>query len=90
VRPERFRFEYDDPTPEKPYIVWANAGVIRTWWYVKPGEERQPSLSDAIAGATGVSGGSAHTIPTLLLPDRIGGSHYRPEAVARRSGGADT
>ena len=26
-----------------------------------------------IAGATGVSGGSAHTIPTLLLPDQIGG-----------------
>jgi outer membrane lipoprotein-sorting protein len=73
VRPERFRFEYDDPTPEKPYIVWANADAVLTWWYVKPGADRQPSLSDAIASATGVSGGSAHTIPALLLPDRIGG-----------------
>ena len=73
VRPERFRFEYDDSTPEKPYIVWANAEAVRTWWYVKPGAEAQPSLSDALAGATGVSSGSAHTIPALLLPDRIGG-----------------
>ncbi len=31
------------------------------------------SLSTAVAGATGVSGGSAHAIPVLLMPDRIGG-----------------
>ncbi len=74
VRPGQFRFEYDDSDPEKPYIVWAKAGEVRTWWYIKPGVESQPSLDDGIAGATGVSGGSAHTIPALLLPDRLTGA----------------
>jgi outer membrane lipoprotein-sorting protein len=73
VRPDQFRFEYDDPDPEKPYVVWAKAGEVRTWWYIKPGEQNPPSLGRGIAGATGVSSGSAHTIPNLLLPDQIGG-----------------
>jgi outer membrane lipoprotein-sorting protein len=73
VRPDRFRFEYDDTTPEKPYIIWAKAGDVRTWWHVKPGEETQTSLEMAVAGATGVSSGSAHTIPALLLPQKVGG-----------------
>jgi outer membrane lipoprotein-sorting protein len=73
VRPNEFRFEYDDPDPEKPYIVWAKGDEVRTWWYVKPGVQNPSSLELGIAGATGVSGGSAHTIPNLLLPDQIGG-----------------
>jgi len=73
VRPDQFRFEYDDATPEKPFIVWAKAGEVRTWWYIKQGVKRQRSLEEGIAGATGVSGGAAHTIPTLLLPAQIGG-----------------
>ena len=74
VRPDQFRFEYDDGTPEKPYIVWAKGGEVRTWWYIKPGVEKLPSLDLGIAGATGVSSGSAHTIPSLLLPDQITGA----------------
>ena len=31
VRPDQFRFEFDDATPDKPYIVWAKAGEVRTW-----------------------------------------------------------
>jgi outer membrane lipoprotein-sorting protein len=73
VRPDKFRFQYDDRDPEKPYIVWANGDEVRTWWYVKPGVQNPSSLGLGIAGATGVSGGSAHTIPNLLLPDQIGG-----------------
>jgi outer membrane lipoprotein-sorting protein len=73
VRPDQFRFEYDDPTPEKPYIVWARAGEVHKWWYIEPGVQNPPSLGRGIAGATGVSGGSAHTIPSLLLSDEIGG-----------------
>ena len=41
--------------------------------HIKAGVQSQPSLGNGIAGATGVSGGSAHTIPALLLPDQIGG-----------------
>ena len=73
MRPDQFRFEYDDPDPEKPYIVWAKGDEVRTWWYARPGVQNPPTLGRGIAGATGVSGGSAHTIPTLLLPDQIGG-----------------
>jgi outer membrane lipoprotein-sorting protein len=74
VRPDQFRFEHDDGTPEKPYIVWAKGSEVRTWWYIKPGVEKPSSLDEGIAGATGVSSGSAHTIPMLLLPDRLTGA----------------
>jgi hypothetical protein len=74
VRPDQFRFEYDDPTPDKAYIVWANADEVRTWWYIKPGVKKPSSLGNGLAGATGVSSGSAHTIPVLLLPDRLTGA----------------
>jgi outer membrane lipoprotein-sorting protein len=74
VRPDQFRFEYDNPTPEKPYIIWAKGGEVRRWWYIKPGVEKLPSLALGVAGATGVSSGSAHTIPALLLPDQITGA----------------
>ena len=63
VRPDQFRFEYDDLTPEKPYIVWAKGSEVRKWWYIKPGEEKLRSLGHGLSGATGVSSGSAHTIP---------------------------
>ena len=76
VRGATFRFEYsdvDEGEVGKPYIVWADAHSTRSWWHVKPGVKTELSLSMALAGATGVSGGSAHTIPRLLLPDAIGG-----------------
>ncbi len=37
-----------------------------------PGVESPGSLGRALAGATGVSGGSAHTVPALLMPDLVG------------------
>ena len=36
--------------------------------------ETPRSLDFGVAGATGVSSGSAHTIPALLLPDQITGA----------------
>lgn len=73
VRPDRFRFEYDDPTPEQRYVIWASGDEVRTWWHLKPGVEKPASLDEALAGATGVSSGSAHTVPALLLPVQVGG-----------------
>jgi hypothetical protein len=35
---------------------------------------RKNSLAEALDGATGVSGGSARTIPALLMPDLVGPS----------------
>jgi len=75
VRPGRFRFEYQEGNimNRKRYIVWRDGQDVRTWWDVTPGVERQPNLGLAIAGATGVSSGSAHTIPALLLPWEVRG-----------------
>ena len=75
VRPDRFRYEYRDNSHTNPnsYIVWRKAQEVQTWWFINSVVEKQESLDMALAGATGVSGGSAHTIPALLLPNEIGG-----------------
>ncbi|HEY0073657.1 MAG TPA: hypothetical protein VGB77_06105 [Abditibacteriaceae bacterium] len=78
VRPSNFRFEFRDRHSEEEewqrYMVWTDGISVKTWWTVRPGVEIKPSLSRAIAGATGVSSGSAHNIPKLLMPDEITGS----------------
>lgn len=88
IRPDRFRFEYyekDCINEEKDlYIVWRKGNEIRTWWDIKPGTENPPSLDLAVAGATGVSDCSAHTIPALLLPDEISGRRLTDITEASR------
>jgi len=72
VRGGSFRFEYSDldgHAAHKPYIIASDGKTVRSWWHVKPGVETAASLGMAIAGATGVSSGSAHHIPRLLLPE---------------------
>jgi len=78
VRPDQFRFEYSSKFTgpgEKPlrHIVWAKGDDVRTWWDIQPGNKKEVSLGMAVAGATGVSGGSAHMIPMLLMPKEIEG-----------------
>jgi len=78
VRPDRFRFEYGDSLIGMAddwyrYIICAEGDNVRTWWDIKPGIKDNLSLELAIAGATGISGGSAQVVPVLLLPDKIGG-----------------
>lgn len=81
-RPEAFRFEYraklGDPTNPSPgfedrMIVHRDKSGVHTWWSIEGGSESPKSLSLALAGATGVSSGTAHTIPVLLMPLEIGG-----------------
>lgn len=72
VRPDRFYFEFTKrevgPRSEwNRYVVWANHEVIRSWWSMGNRTEEFESLSMAIAGPTGISGGTAHSIPSLLL-----------------------
>ncbi|MCP5348332.1 MAG: hypothetical protein H7A04_15860 [Pseudomonadales bacterium] len=43
------------------------------YFYARPEDRYLESLNRGIAGAIGVSGGSAHAIPALLLPNLIGG-----------------
>ena len=78
VRPARFRFEFrsaflpfDDHW--RRYLVWADGAKTRTWWDVRPGIVESPSLELALAGATGVSRGSAQRVPAMLMPDRVWG-----------------
>jgi RNA polymerase sigma factor (sigma-70 family) len=76
VRPDRFRFEFweQNSAKRKPYIVWANGSDVRTWWAVPSSHTGQlTTLSRGLAGGTGISGGSAHTVPALLLPDQVNG-----------------
>lgn len=77
VRPTDFRFEFRDRTGDGEddwtrYIVWRSPKAVKTWWTIDPGVETVENLSMAIAGATGVSGGSAFVIPSLLLPEMSG------------------
>jgi outer membrane lipoprotein-sorting protein len=74
VRSGRFRFEYKEKRENQDYryLVWANGKDVRTWWDVTPGIKRLDSLGFALAGVTGVSGGSARRIPALLISEPIG------------------
>jgi hypothetical protein len=76
VRPDRFRFEYQETGffgAKRRYIVSRVGSKVQTWWDVRPGIEAPESLNSALGAATGVSGGSAHTIPVLLLPGEVEG-----------------
>ncbi len=91
VRPDRFRFEYKETqsSVEYRYIIWRNGAEVQSWWDVSPGIKTEESLDMAIAGATGVSSGSAHIIPALLLPDEISGRQLTDITEAQRIGDTD-
>ncbi|GAB2845910.1 hypothetical protein GCM10027277_12640 [Pseudoduganella ginsengisoli] len=82
VRPDLFRFEWTTHHPYPPLrhiknnsVIWSNANGA-FFWSDRSGRgeklEQRPSLDLAVAGATGVSHGSAHTIASLLLPQMMG------------------
>lgn len=75
ARPDRFRFEYQETTSkvEDRYVIWCHGKEIQTWWSISPGIDKPDSLGSAIGAAIGVSGGSSHTIPALLLPTHVKG-----------------
>jgi hypothetical protein len=80
VRPSDFRFEYKERWGEdewNSYIIWKDAESVKTWWSIKPGVETPPNLSLALAAATGVSSGSAATVPRLLMPEMTMGNRIK-------------
>ncbi len=92
VRPNLFRFEYGESEttgPKNRYIVWSKGKNVLTWWDVRPGVKRKESLNLALAGATGVSSGSAHTIPALLIPDEVSGRRLTDMTELERLKDAD-
>lgn len=92
VRPDRFRFEYRETGlagGKRRYIVWRLGSHVQTWWDVQPGVQEKGSLSSALSAATGVSGGSAHTIPALLLPDEVEGRRLTDMTDVKRIADAE-
>jgi outer membrane lipoprotein-sorting protein len=78
ARPDRFRFDCRERNTssgnkESRYIVWGKGREAQLWKDSPPGAKKMDSLSTALAQTSGASGGSANTIPALLLPDRVGG-----------------
>lgn len=88
VRPDRFRFEYTldgSSTGVPTYVIWRHGGEVKSWWALRPSVKVEKSLSMALAAATGVSAGSAHDVPSLLMPKEVLGRRLRdlPEAVRK-------
>ena len=67
VRPSKFRFEFQDNGDS--YVVFQDGASIKSWWSVESRVENFETLSMALAGPTGVSGGSAMVVPSMLLGD---------------------
>lgn len=92
ARPRQFRFDFrlHHPYPPLRHIVTncsvRCAGETATHWCDRPaGEETRP-LEIAIAGATGISHGSAHTISNLLMPDVVRGTRLNDLERAQYQG----
>ncbi len=83
VRGGGFRFEFADQEPrsllgmvgfpETHLVIWGDNDRAKTWWTLNDGEVKDTDLDLAVWGAKGVSGGSSHLVPRLLLPGTISG-----------------
>jgi outer membrane lipoprotein-sorting protein len=75
VRPKLYRYEFAERYGEgknerNRFVIWSDAAPERSksWWTIQPDIKEVP-LTMAIAAGTGISGGSAFTVPHLLMPD---------------------
>jgi outer membrane lipoprotein-sorting protein len=73
IRPDRFRYEFKEKkqgNQEQRFIIYRKGKDLQTYWNIK-NDLKPESLDRAVASATGVSGGSAITVPAMLLPNEI-------------------
>lgn len=74
-RPMKFRFEWKQEMPIKSpvernfNIVWCDGSQTASFYDFEPGPTIEDNLVYAIAGATGISMGSAFEVPSLLIPE---------------------
>jgi hypothetical protein len=85
--PQRFRFEFLSGHPHQRHlpnrlVIWAVGDDVKTWWTIRPDDQSLTTLRLAIAGATGVSGGSGYRVPSMLL-DEVGGRAFTTLASVR-------
>jgi hypothetical protein len=67
-RSGKFRFDYQQEGANKDHmVITSDADDVHLWWSITGKEEESKDLRMAIASATGVSHGTAHTIPSILL-----------------------
>jgi hypothetical protein len=71
TRPRKLRFEWAEISPTSlpgRSVIWSDGVKAHAYHNYDPGKvETEEDLSMAVAGATGVSLGSAYTVPELLL-----------------------
>ncbi len=87
VRPDRCRFRVTDTglgERSSSYLVWWDGKEVRSWWDAQPGVRHPASLREALAVATGISGGSSLRVPGLLLRVELGAGPLlvAPERIA--------
>jgi hypothetical protein len=89
VRPDRFRFEWAEAEVgpevewERALILW-NAEGVRSSWSLGAGVESHETVHAPIGAFTGVSDGSAYTVPTLLIPGGTGRDSLKADGFALR------
>jgi len=75
-RPNLFRFAFMMRMmafgPDMITVIWSDGKSTHVKSPIWP-IDKEPSLGMAIAGATGVSSCSAHTVSCMLMPDLVGG-----------------
>ena len=84
VRPDKFRFEFDNHRGDKLIrnLIWMDGPTLKSWWDIRPGVQTPQSLQFALGAAAGVTESSSMTIPPLLLP----GPLQRPHALSQGPG----
>ncbi|MEO8574699.1 MAG: DUF2092 domain-containing protein [Pyrinomonadaceae bacterium] len=74
VRPNLIRFEWEDADDRDKFssIFWSDGKGVFSFYNFSKDLEKEESISSAVAGATGISRGAAHTVTRLLSTD-VGG-----------------
>jgi outer membrane lipoprotein-sorting protein len=73
IRPDRFRYEFTEKKPygtKQSFIIHLNGKNLQSYWDIQK-DLKHDSLNNAVASATGVSNGSAITVPGMLMPNDI-------------------
>lgn len=94
VRPDRIRFDYARVAvgPESEWmrgVYWSDGHRMRSWTTMEGVESEHPTLAQALAAPSAVSGGTSAGIPKLLMPE-LGGLDPLPQADRLRVVGSDT
>lgn len=76
TRPNKLRFEwlaFTSFSTDERSVVWSDGAKTFSFYSFEPEQVKtKEDISLALAGATGISRGSAHTVPALLISD-VGG-----------------